>query len=108
MLGFGFLLVLGLAVAATSQITGALLVFALLVTPAATAHQLTARPALGIALSVAIALGVTWLGLALAYFSIYPVGFYVTSLSFALYLLVRVGRTLAHRRRRNVLALEPA
>ncbi len=44
LLGFGFLLVLGLSVAETSQITGALLVFALLVTPAATAHQLTSRP----------------------------------------------------------------
>ncbi|MDX6436076.1 MAG: zinc/manganese transport system permease protein, partial [Gaiellaceae bacterium] len=94
--------------AATSQITGALLVFALLVTPAATAHQLTARRALGIALSVAIALAVTWLGLALAYFSIYPVGFYVTSLSFALYLLVRVIRSLAGRERRHVLHAEPA
>src|SRR5213075_2459389 len=53
-LGFGFLLVLGLSVAATSQITGALLVFALLVTPAATAHQITCRPFLGVALAVAI------------------------------------------------------
>ena len=104
LLGFGFLLVLGLSVAETSQITGALLVFALLVTPAATAHQITARPGLGIALSVAIALGVTWLGLALAYFSIYPVGFYVTSLSFALYVLVRLVRVVAARRRPLVLA----
>ena len=47
-LALAFLLLLGLAVAATAEITGALLVFALLVTPAATAHQLTARPALGI------------------------------------------------------------
>lgn len=98
LLGFGFLLVLGVSVAETSQITGALLVFALLVTPAATAHQLTSRPAFGIALSVGIALAVTWLGLALAYFSIYPVGFYVTSLSFALYLLVRAGRAVVGRR----------
>jgi zinc/manganese transport system permease protein len=109
LLGFGFLLVLGLAVAETSQITGALLVFALLVTPAATAHQLTSRPGLGIALSVAIALAVTWLGLALAYFSIYPVGFYVTSLSFGMYVLVRVGRALRSRRRATTrLALEAA
>ena len=107
-LGFGFLLVLGLSVAETSQITGALLVFALLVTPAATAHRLTRRPALGIALSVVLALTVTWLGLALAYFSIYPVGFYVTSLSFALYLLVRFGDALASRRRTHaLLAIEP-
>ena len=97
LLGTAFLLVLGLSVAETSQITGALLVFALLVTPAATAQQLTSRPALGIALSVAIALGVTWLGLALAYFSVYPVGFFVTSLAFALYVLVRLGRAAARR-----------
>ncbi len=109
LLGFGFLLVLGLSVAETSQITGALLVFALLVTPAATAHQLTPRPLLGIALSVVLALAVTWLGLALAYFSIYPVGFYVTSLSFGIYVLVRVGRALRTRRRATArLALEAA
>jgi zinc/manganese transport system permease protein len=94
LLALGFLLVLGLSVAETSQITGALLVFALLVTPAATAHRLTSRPGAGIALSVAIALGVTWLGLTLAYYTVYPVGFYVTSLSFALYVLVRVSERL--------------
>src|SRR5437868_1163405 len=90
LLGFAFLLVLGLSVAETSQITGALLVFALLVTPAATAHELTSRPAVGIALSVAIAFAVTWLGLALAYYSIYPVGLWVTSLAFGVYVLVRL------------------
>jgi zinc/manganese transport system permease protein len=99
MLGFGFLLVLGLSVAETSQITGALLVFALLVTPAATAQRLTTRPALGVVLSVVIALAVTWLGLALAYFSIYPVGFWVTSLSFALYVLVRFTPVVVARAR---------
>ena len=109
LLGFGFLLVLGLSVAETSQITGALLVFALLVTPAATAHQLTPRPLLGIALSISLALAVTWLGLALAYFSIYPVGFYITSLSFGVYVLVRVDRALRSRRRATArLALEAA
>src|SRR5487761_1165450 len=87
LLGLGFLLVLGLSVAETSQIIGALLVFALLVTPAATAQRLTTRPFAGVVLSVALALIVTWLGLALAYFSVYPVGFYITSLSFALYVL---------------------
>ncbi len=60
-------------------------------TPAATAHRLTSRPWLGLTLSVALALAVTWIGLALAYFSVYPVGFYVTSLSFALYVLVRLA-----------------
>jgi zinc/manganese transport system permease protein len=96
-LSTGFLLLLGLAVAATSQITGALLVFALLVTPAATAQLVTPRPGLGLALSVAIGLAVTWVGLAIAYFSIYPVGFWVTSLSFGLYVVVRIARTVTAR-----------
>ncbi|MGZ4359281.1 MAG: metal ABC transporter permease [Gaiellaceae bacterium] len=108
LLGLGFLLVLGLSVAETSQITGALLVFALLVTPAATAQQLTSRPVLGVALSVCFALAVTWTGLGLAYFSIYPVGFYISSLSFALYVVVRIGRVLALRRAVARPALGPA
>ncbi len=90
-LSLAFLLLLALAVAATAQITGALLVFALLVTPAATAQRLTARPGPGLALSVGLALAVTWLGLSIAYFSPYPVGFWVTSVSFGLYVLVRVA-----------------
>ncbi|HET6210013.1 MAG TPA: metal ABC transporter permease, partial [Jatrophihabitans sp.] len=56
-----FLLLLGLAVAGTSQITGSLLVFALLGAPAATAARRTARPALGLALSVLRAVLVSWL-----------------------------------------------
>jgi zinc/manganese transport system permease protein len=99
LLDLGFLLVLALAVAATSQITGALLVFALLVAPPAAAQQLTMRPGLGLLLSVAFALVVVWLGLGIAYFSIYPVGFYVTSFAFAVYLAARFGRSIADRRR---------
>jgi zinc/manganese transport system permease protein len=96
-----FLVLLGLGVAEVSQITGSLLVFALLVTPAATAQLLTARPARGIALSVAIALAVTWLGMAVAYFTVYPIGFFVTTLAFAAYLAVRAGRiAVAVSRRR--------
>jgi zinc/manganese transport system permease protein len=90
-----FLLVLGLAIAATSQLTGALLVFALLVAPAAAAQQLTLRPVAGLLLSVGFALLAVWLALAIAYFSIYPVGFYVTTIGFVLYVLARL---IARRR----------
>lgn len=91
LLGLGFLVVLGISVAETAQITGALLVFALLVTPAATAQRITARPLAGVAVSVALALAVTWIGLALAYFSIYPVGFWITSVAFAVYVVARAA-----------------
>ncbi|HEV2974968.1 MAG TPA: iron chelate uptake ABC transporter family permease subunit [Solirubrobacteraceae bacterium] len=91
-LALGFLIVLGLAVAATAQITGVLLVFALLVAPAATARLITARIWASLLLTVALGVAITWLGLALAYFFEYPVGFYVTTVAFALYVLVRATR----------------
>jgi zinc/manganese transport system permease protein len=81
-----FLLILALAVAATSQITGALLVFALLVMPAAAAQRLTPHPARGLVLTVLLGWVVTWAGLIAAYYSPYPIGFYVTSFAFAIYL----------------------
>ena len=87
----GFLLILALAVAATSQITGALLVFALLVAPPATAHLITRRTLAGLALSIAIALLIVWLGLVVAYYSIYPVGFYITTFAFGAYVLTRIA-----------------
>jgi zinc/manganese transport system permease protein len=89
-LSSAFLLLLGLTVAATSQVTGVLLVFALLVTPAATAQAITARPGLGLMLTVALGLLVVWLGLGIAYFSVYPAGFFITTISFVIYVLVRV------------------
>ena len=85
-----FLLLLALAVAATSQITGVLLVFAVLVAPPAAAQQLTSRPLAGLALGVLFALLVVWLGLAAAYFSPWPVGFYTTTFAFAVYVIARV------------------
>lgn len=102
-LDIGFLLILGLAVAATSQITGALLVFALLVAPPAAAQLVTTRPLRGLALSVAFGVLTVWLGLGIAYFSVYPVGFYTTTIAFGLYVLVRVARAghTAHSRRRE-------
>jgi zinc/manganese transport system permease protein len=77
-------------VAATSQITGALLVFALLVAPAAAAQRLTARPLPGLLIATAIGLAVTWIGLGLAYYSIYPAGFYITSLAFTAYVAATI------------------
>ncbi|HEV7208783.1 MAG TPA: metal ABC transporter permease [Mycobacteriales bacterium] len=92
------LLVLGLAAAEISQITGALLVFALLVMPAAAAQQLTARPGPGLALAAGLGVAIVWLSLVIAYYAPYPVGFFTTSVGLVVYLLsvllrrVRDGR----------------
>jgi len=97
LLSYVYLALLALAVAQAIQVVGALLIFALLVAPAAAAQRLTARPGLGLALSVAIALLVTWLGLTVAYFTPYPVGFFITSFAFAAYLLARLAQIIARR-----------
>jgi zinc/manganese transport system permease protein len=97
-LSVAFLIVLALAVAEASQITGALLVFALLVVPAATAQAISARPVVSAGLSVGFAVLTTWLGLAIAYFTDYPIGFTVTTVAFAGYLGVRAVRGLASHR----------
>jgi zinc/manganese transport system permease protein len=102
-----FLLILGLTVAATSQITGALLVFALLVAPPAAAQALTPRPGSSLALSVVFSLLVMWLGLGISYFSIYPLGFFVTSFGFALYVAAKLARRASAARRRSLRTDEP-
>ncbi|RLU81788.1 ABC transporter [Streptomyces griseocarneus] len=89
-----FLVLLGAAAAEASQITGTLLVFALMVIPAATAQTLTARPAASLPLAVVLALGATWAGLTAAYYSPYPLGFFVTSFAFAGYVLALGARAL--------------
>ncbi len=89
LLSIAFLVILALAVAIAVQIVGTLLIFALLVAPGASALQLTARPGLALGLSIALSLAFTWLGLALAYFTDLPVGFFITSLAFATYVAVR-------------------
>lgn len=96
-----FLVLLGCAAAEVSQITGALLVFALLVMPAAAAQRLSARPAVSFALTIVFGLLTVWLGLGLAYFSIYPVGFYVTTIGFVLFVVATLWQTVMTRVRRR-------
>jgi len=93
-LSFAFLLVVALSVAVTVQIVGTLLIFALLVAPPAAALQLTAHPAFGVIASVALSVAVTWAGLALAYYTDFPVGFYITTLAFGVYAGARLRRAL--------------
>jgi zinc/manganese transport system permease protein len=95
LLGVVFLLVLGAAAAEASQITGALLVFALLVMPAAVAQRVTARPVAGIVLAVLIGVVATWAGLTMAYYTSYPSGFCITTFAFAAFVVVHRVRVRA-------------
>ena len=89
-LGIIFILLLALAVAASVQIVGALLVMTLLVTPAAAALRLTSSPLLVPILSMVFAVVAVVGGILLALGGGLPISPYVTTLSFAIYLVARV------------------
>lgn len=87
----GFLLLMGLAVTEAVQVSGVLLIFALLIAPGAIAERLTRRPASALAVSGSVAVLITWVSLTLAYYTPYPVSFYVPALAFVLYLGARLA-----------------
>jgi len=82
-----FLMTVALATALCVQVVGVLLVFTLLVAPAAAAHRLTTGVGRGVALSTGLALAQTWGGLALAYVTDWPVSVWITALGGLAYLL---------------------
>jgi zinc/manganese transport system permease protein len=87
--GLAFMLLIAAAVSISVQVVGVLLIFALMVTPAAVAQRIARRPVQGMAISVAIALLATWVGLFVSFYLPYPVSFFITTITFALYLAVR-------------------
>ena len=92
-----FMVVLAISVSEAVQVVGVLLIFALLVTPPAIAERLTARPGMAIALSVLLALLFTWVGLFVSFYLPYPVSFFITTLAFVTYLVVRLWIYLRQR-----------
>jgi zinc/manganese transport system permease protein len=87
-----FMFLLAITVAESVQVVGVLLVFALIVAPAAAAQHLTRKPFSAIAISVALGIAFTWGGLLLALATSYPVSFYIAALAAATYFVaVKIG-----------------
>ncbi|QNP74758.1 metal ABC transporter permease [Streptomyces roseirectus] len=107
-LSLAFMLVLGLAVALSVQVVGALLVLTLVVTPAAAAARVTASPVLLPLLSVVFAVVSIEGGILLALGSSIPISPYVTTISFAIYALSRLAGTYRTRRWATRTAVPPA
>ncbi|MFI4996830.1 MAG: metal ABC transporter permease [Hyphomicrobiales bacterium] len=82
-----FLVIVALTTAASVQIVGILLVFTLMVAPAAAAQLLAIRLWPGLLLSVAFALLEAWLGLTLAFYTDWPTSFWITALGGFFYLV---------------------
>ena len=108
-LGVVFLLILAAAVSEAIQVVGVLLILTLLITPGATAERLTPRPGQATLYSVAVALFCTLGGILLSLITNAPVSVFVTSLSFACYLVARfaIGPALQTRAPRGI-ATEPS
>jgi zinc/manganese transport system permease protein len=87
-LGIAFVVLLALTITMAVQVVGTLLLFALVVTPAATALRITARPLRVAALAVAIALGSVWGGLVLSAMVDLPPSFFIVSLAVLAWVVV--------------------
>lgn len=85
-----FLILVAITVSLSVQIVGALLVFTLLVGPAATAIRIVQRPLWAITVAIVLGVSYTWLGIFLATQGTWPVSFYIATLSFGVYLPVRL------------------
>ena len=83
-------LLLALTTAEAIQVVGVLLVLTLVITPAAAAQRLTARPGLALVLSILIALGATEGGILLSLAQPWPTSFFISAISFAVYVAARL------------------
>jgi zinc/manganese transport system permease protein len=99
LLGMVFMVLLGIAVSMAVQIVGTLLLFALVVTPAATALALCARPSAVVALGTAIAFASVWAGLVLSAMFNLPPSFCIVSLASLAWIATLGVTQLVHRRR---------
>ncbi len=85
-----FLILVAITVSVSVQVVGVLLIFTLLVGPAATAMRLTKSPFRVIGLAIILGLLYSWSSIFLAAITNLPVSFYIATLSFGLYLPVRL------------------
>jgi zinc/manganese transport system permease protein len=87
-----FLAITALTVAACTQIVGVLLVFTLMVGPAAAAQNITTRLSSGVVLAALLPLVQAWLGVTLAFYTDWPTSFWITALAALVYGMSLIGR----------------
>ena len=97
-LGLAFVVLLALTITMAVQVVGTLLLFALVVTPAATALRITARPARVALIAVALALAAVWGGLVLSAMVDLPPSFFIVSLAVLAWVAVLAATSGRHRR----------
>ena len=88
-----FMITAAVAVTVVSQVVGVLLVFTLLIGPAAAALNWTRRFASGIFLTVFLGIFLVWLGIILAFITDWPIPFWISALTGLTYFLSIVLNT---------------
>lgn len=96
-----FLAILGLATAMAVPVVGTLLVFTLMVGPAAAAQLLSPRPSAALVLSTVLAITTVWSAVVLSYATSWPVGFFVGAISAAVYVCARLATGQGSRASRH-------
>jgi zinc/manganese transport system permease protein len=108
LLDVAFLVVVALSSALAVPVVGALLTFSLTIGPPAAARLLGSRPSRALLLSVALSLTTLWVAIACSYWTNYPIGFFVGTMSALVYAVVRVGvwvASLVRARPRDIIAV---
>ena len=100
-LSITFMVLLGITITMAVQAVGTLLLFALVVTPAATALIVTARPIRAMAVSAAIGLVSVWLGLTASAMFNLPPSFVIVTIACGIWLVVWAGSRVPRRRARS-------
>lgn len=89
-----FMAIMAIAVTLASQVVGIILVFTLLIGPAAIAVQWSRNFWTGITISVLLAVIIVWLGICLSYITDWPISFWISTLVFVIYLLNALNKRL--------------
>lgn len=96
-----FLILVAITVSISVQVVGVLLIFTLLVGPAATAMRIIKSPHLAIALAMLLGIAYSWVGIFIAAQTNLPVSFFIAALSFSAYFIVRIGESLKQQLQKN-------
>jgi zinc/manganese transport system permease protein len=103
LLGYVFLVLVGITAAEATQAVGALLLLGLLAAPAGASQQLTTRPYRALALSAGIAVGSVVTGLCISYAApAVPPSFGIVAVATASYALAMLNNAVGRARARRV------
>jgi zinc/manganese transport system permease protein len=89
LLSVAFMVLLAVTVSASVQVVGVLLIFALLILPAAAAQHVTAQPSYAILVAVLLAVSYVWAGLLVGFYLPFPPSFFITAFAFVAFVAIR-------------------